>query len=385
MHLLPVDSASTHKAFFKVPYRIYQNDEHWIPPLQRDLEFVFDEQRNPAFQEGHLQRWILIDDDQQLAGRIAAFTKSSTIENEAYQVGGVGFFECINDQHAAFQLFGKAHEWLEEQGAQAMDGPINFGERDKFWGLLVEGFKKPSYQENYNPPYYQQLFEAYGFQPYFEQETYEARKGEVQLDRLSKVAERATQREVVEVRCLEPDKLDQYVTDFITVYNNAWKNFQDFKPLTKEEVKALFKQVKPVLEKDFLIFVYMKGQPAGVVFLLPDVNQIFQYFNGRLGWWEQLKFLWYRWQGNMDKLKGLVLGIHPDFQNKGVDALLIYHILRQVELNGQYQYAELSWVGSFNPKMKATIQKLNPKRSKLHLTYRKLFDDNLPFFSYRIN
>ena len=385
MHLQRVDTTPGQDAFYQVPYRIYRDDPNWIPPLQRDLSFIFDEQRNPAFRDGALQRWVLLDEEGQPAGRIAAFTKSEEVRNEPYRVGGIGFFECIHDQSGAFQLFDAAKQWLEQQGIQAMDGPINFGERDKFWGLLVDGFKQPSYQENYNPPYYQELFEAYGFQRYFEQETFEARKGEIQLERLRMIAERATNNEHVSVQTLNPARLDRYAADFVTIYNRAWENFKDFKPLSREEVKALFKQVKPILEKDFLIFIYMNGHPAGVVFMLPDVNQIFQYFNGKMGLWEQLKFLWYRQRKIMNKLKGVVLGIHPDFQNKGVDALLIYNLLLQVEQNGQYHYAELSWIGDFNPKMKATMRKLNAKRSKLHLTYRKLFDEHLTFEPYRIN
>lgn len=377
MHLQRVDSTQSRKAFYEVPYEIYKSDANWIPPLQQDLEFIFDERSNPAFREGELQRWVLMNDKQQPIGRIAAFTKSDAVKNEPYRVGGIGYFECINDKDAAFQLFQQAQEWLEAMGAQAMDGPINFGERDRFWGLLVEGFKPPSYQENYNPPYYQEFFEAFGFQKYFEQETFEVQKGGIQLERLGKIAERATRNENVNVKTLELDKLDQYVADFITVYNRAWENFQDFKPLTKEEVRALFKQVKPILEKDFLIFVYMNGYPAGVIFLLPDVNQIFQYFDGKMGLWEKLKFLWYRQRKVMNKLKGVVLGIHPDFQNRGVDALLIFNLIQQVEQNNQYNVAELSWIGDFNPKMKAMMDKLNAKRSKLHITYRKLFDPGL--------
>lgn len=375
MQLQPVNDRLSRKAFFDVPYHIYENDPNWIPPLQRDLDFIFDEQQNPAFRENELQRWVLRKEDGSLMGRIAAFTKSDAIKNEPYRVGGIGFFECIHDQEAAFVLFDKAREWLEAREVKAMDGPINFGERDKFWGLLVEGFKQPSYQENYNPPYYQEMFEAYGFEKYFEQETFEIVRGDIDLEWLGKIAERGSRNIPTTVKTLELDKLDQFVADFLNVYNRAWEDFQDFKPLTHQEVKSLFQQVKPVLEKDFLIFIYMEGAPAGIIFLLPDVNQIFQHFNGKLGWWEQLKFLWYRNRGAINKLKGLVMGIHPDFQNRGVDALLIYHVVKRVEENGQYQTAELSWIGDFNPKMKATVRKLNARRSKLHFTYRKRFDE----------
>ena len=385
MHLQPVQDKRSRQAFFEVPYHIYKDDPHWIPPLQQDLDFIFDEKRNPAFAENSLQRWILKAADGQVCGRIAAFTKGRSVKNQKYPAGGIGFFECINNHEAAFQLFDQAWEWLEARGAKAMDGPINFGERDRFWGLLVEGFRQPSYQENYNPPYYQGLFEAYGFQQYFQQETYEVTSGRVDPERMRKIAERATRHSSTTVKTFDYQHKDQFIADFVKVYNRAWEHFQDFKPLSKKEVEALFKQVKPVIEKDFLIFVYMEGYPAGFIFLLPDVNQIFQYFDGKLGIWEQLKFYWYMKKGVINKLKGVVMGIHPDFQNRGVDAVLIYNVINNVEHSGRYNRAELSWIGDFNPKMKAAMGKLNAHRSKVHLTYRKLFDPSLPFEPYTIN
>ncbi|MFT4022296.1 MAG: hypothetical protein QM664_00770 [Flavihumibacter sp.] len=84
-------------------------------------------------------------------------------------VGGIGFFECINNQAAADKLFTQAQAWLTENGMTAMDGPINFGERDKWWGLVVQGFQPPLYCMNYNQPYYRELFENYGFQPFYQQ------------------------------------------------------------------------------------------------------------------------------------------------------------------------------------------------------------------------
>src|SRR5205823_1272700 len=83
--------------------------------------------------------------------------------------GGIGFFECIDDEAAAHFMFDHCREWLRARGMEAMDGPINFGERLAWWGLVVEGFHPPLYQMNYNLPYYQRLFEGYGFQVYFNQ------------------------------------------------------------------------------------------------------------------------------------------------------------------------------------------------------------------------
>ncbi len=113
---------------------------------------------------------MIYDQPGRLAGRIAAFIDRNTASTYDQPTGGMGFFECINDQEIANLLFDTARDWLRDRGMEAMDGPVNFGETDKYWGLLVDGFTHPSYEIAYNPPYYQGLFESYGFKTYFKQE-----------------------------------------------------------------------------------------------------------------------------------------------------------------------------------------------------------------------
>ena len=170
MQILPVNDQHTHRLFMKVPLVIYKNDINWIQPLDKDVEEVFDEKKNKAFRFGKIQRWILKNEEGELIGRIAAFiSKKYKNKDDEGPAGGFGFFECVNNQEAADLLFNNAKHWLLNEGMQMMDGPINFGERDKWWGLVTEGFKEPLYGMNYNPPYYKTLFENYGFKVFYNQ------------------------------------------------------------------------------------------------------------------------------------------------------------------------------------------------------------------------
>ncbi len=143
-----------------------------MQPLDKDINAVFDPKQNKFFRHGHCSRFLLWNEQGKCIGRIAAFINEKTSKKEKQPTGGIGFFECINDQKAAHLLFDHAKNWLQERGMEAMDGPINFGERDSWWGLLVDGFISPAYKTNYNPPYYKDFFESYGFQIYFEQWCY---------------------------------------------------------------------------------------------------------------------------------------------------------------------------------------------------------------------
>ena len=124
-------------------------------------------------------RWVVRNEKNEIVGRIAAFYNKEQAAIEEQPTGGCGFFEAIDNQEVANMLFDAAKEWLIGQGMEAMDGPINFGARDDWWGVLVKGFEsQPLYKNPYNFPYYQQLFENYGCQVYFNQHTY-SRKLEV--------------------------------------------------------------------------------------------------------------------------------------------------------------------------------------------------------------
>ena len=168
MELKVVQSKSDIETFLRVPIDIFKNDPNWVRPLDKDIEDVFDEKKNKVFKHGEAIRWILLDDAGEAIGRVAAFYDSKSAKQEQ-PTGGIGFYDCIDDMNAAKTLFSACQKWLKETGMEAMDGPINFGEKNKWWGLLAEGFTPPIYCMHYHLPYYRRQFEAFGFKIYYEQ------------------------------------------------------------------------------------------------------------------------------------------------------------------------------------------------------------------------
>lgn len=150
-----VQNESQKKEFLEFPARLYQKDKNYIRPRNIDIEDVFNPQKNRFFKNGECARFLFKNKENKTVGKVAVFI------NETYQqkqpTGGIGFFDCINDQETANFIFDHCKSWLQERGMEAMDGPINFGERDKFWGLVTEGFIQPLYGMNYNFPYYKDL------------------------------------------------------------------------------------------------------------------------------------------------------------------------------------------------------------------------------------
>ena len=382
MQIFSVSAVADEAAFFKLPLSIYKNDANWIQPLDKDVAEVFDSKKNKAFRFGKLERWILKDNEAKIIGRIAAFTnKKYKNKSDDLAVGGVGFFECINDQTAANLLLDTAKQWLQAQGMEAMDGPINFGERDRWWGLVTKGFMEPLYCMNYNPPYYVTLFETYGFKVFFEQVC-------LSMDPKSPLDKKMWARH----DALEADKnfssdhlhksnLEKYAKDFATVYNKAWAGHGGLKEMPYEQVLIMFKKMKPVMDEKILHYAYYKDEPIAIFINIPDLNQWFKYLHGKFGLLQKLKFLWVKQFKKNKKFTGLVFGVVPEWHGKGVDAFIIGESAKYVQSAASpYTEYEMQWIGDFNPKMLNIGLGLGDvQRSRNLCTYRYLFDRNKEF------
>lgn len=381
MKLIEVTDKAARKEFLRLPIRLYKNDPNWIRPLDQDIESVFDPKKNKNFRQGECARWLLYDEKGTAIGRVAAFfnRKSANKDNDQ-PTGGMGFFECINDREAAFKLFDQCKNWLSERGMEAMDGPINFGDRDRWWGLLVDGFTEPNYCTPYNHLYYKDLFEAYGFQLYFKQYTYSRKIRDKLNDKIRDKTERIKKDSNYSFRHIEKKHLEKYADDFRYVYNKAWAKHLGVREMPKEQAMIIMKQLKPVLDERIIWFGYYQDEPIAFYINLPELNQIFKHVNGKLDMIGKLKFLWYKHFHPLRKMFGVSFGVIPAFQGKGVEAALVDAVTTFVwSKNSPYEEVEMNWIGDFNPKMIHVCESLGVKVCKTHITYRKLFDETKPF------
>jgi len=385
MQIIEVKDKKTAREFILLPVRLYKNVSAWIRPLDKDIEAVFKAKKNKAFRNGRCIRWILQREGKTI-GRVAAFINDKTTKKGNDQpTGGMGFFECINDKKAAFTLFNQCKKWLQEQGMEAMDGPINFGERDMWWGLLIEGFDlEPNYRCNYHPPYYQELFEAYGFMIYFKQFTFGLDVFARFSDKIYEKAKKVFQDPDYHFEHLRISNIEKYIEDFRTIYNKAWAR-HGVPKLSSLQAKALMMQIKPILDEKIIWYGYYKDEPIAIYMNIPEINQIFKYVNGKLDLIGKIKFLYHRWRKSCKKMLGLVYGIIPEFQGKGVDGALIVATAKMVQDEyPRYPRLEMNWIGDFNPKMIRVAQQLESHVVKTQATYRKLFDESKPFKRMKI-
>ena len=174
-------------------------------------------------------------------------------------------------------------------------------------------------------------------------------------------------------------KIEKYTEDFRIVYNKAWAG-HGTPELSSLQAKNIMKQMKPIIDERIIWFGYYQGEPVCFYINLPEVNQIFKFLNCQLDLWGKLKFLYYKWRGVCRKMFGVAFGITPEHQGKGLEgALIMATNTVVVEKNHKYDDLEFNWIGDFNPRMVHVLERVGTYRSKTHITFRKLFDENREF------
>lgn len=380
MQLIEIKDKQSSRDFLMVNVLLNKSNPNYIRPLDKDIEEVFDSKKNKTFRFGEVNRWLLKDKDGQFIGRIAAFTnKKYKNKGDDLPVGGIGFFDCINDQDAANMLFDVSKHWLLKKGMQAMDGPINFGERDRWWGLLVEGFIPPMYCMNFNPPYYKDLFESYGFKPFYNQICFgrnvQKRMQEKYYERHAKISEDPGFTAIH----IKKNNLKKFADDFTVIYNKAWAGHGGLKEMNKEVVLKMFQKMKPIMDEKVIWFAYYKNEPIAMWVNLPDVNEWFKYLHGKFNLLAKLKFLWVKATKKRKKFTGVVFGVVPEYQGMGVDAFMIMEGAKIIQHKLDYEDYEMQWIGEFNPKMVNIAESIAEFRSRKLVTYRYLFDRTKEF------
>ena len=379
MQLIEVSDKKIRKLFHKVPHLIYKGDPNWACPLEGMIENTFNPEKNSTFKNGKAIRWVLLNEQKKPIGRIAAFINFNKSHTYEQPTGGCGFFECINSQEAANMLFDAAREWNRDNGMEAMDGPVNFGENYMNWGLLVDGFMPTGYGMPYNPPYYRGLFENYGFKVYFKQFNYHLDYTVPFPERFWKIAGWIAKKPDYSFRHFNYNETDKFIKDFCHVYDEAWRFHEHFKPLDPQDLRDFLKTSKAILDPEMIWFAYHKEEPIALFVMIPDLNQILIKLKGKLDFISILKFFYYKRKHVMTRARILIMGVVPKFQRSGIESAIFWHQDKMMKHKPWFKEIELSWAGDFNPKIVAVYEAVGGKLAKTHYTYRYLLDRSKPF------
>ena len=352
--------------FIKFPWKIYDGNDYWVPPLISDRLKLLDRAKNPFYQHAEMEL-ILAEKGGEVVGRIAAILNHLHNSYHHENVGFFGFFESVNDPGVAATLLDAAREWLRSKGVTAMRGPANPSINDEC-GLLIDGFEQsPTLLMPYNPAYYSELLEEYGLKKVMDLYAYEVVGGRMKGGRVLRLAEMIRKRESIKIRALDMKNFRREVELVKEIYNKAWVANWGFVPLTNEEIDFLAADLKPIVDPDFALFAEVNGQTVGFALALPDFNQVLKRIsNGRLFPFGMLKILFYR--SKIDLVRVVIAGVIKEYQRRGIDALFYSEMFHRGFVKGIFR-AEASWILETNKMMNSGLEAMNAVRTKTYRMY----------------
>lgn len=353
-----------------MPYALYKNDPNWVPPLILEEKRSLNPKKNPFFQHGKCEAW-LVEDHSETVGRILAFVDHKHNEYHQEKTGFIGFFECVDSQEVADCMFDQASEWLKEEGMLVMRGPVNLSVSNEC-GLLITGYDHPPYLKmGHTLPFFSELFKRYSFTKAHGLLAYIMTKKAVEhnkriLSRLERVNERVLNSNQITIRSLNMKRFTEEVENVFRLYNLVMKNNWGFVPASREEIRFMAKSIRPIIDPKMIFMVEKEGDIVGCSLSIPNLNQLLPKLKGKLYPFGIFRLLFSRKQ--IKGLRLMLIGILPEYRERGLEVLLILNTIEKGIERG-YSAAELSWISEDNKNLIGIMDKLGAHCYKTYNIY----------------
>ena len=353
--------------FISLPWKIYQGNPHWVPPLLSEQKLVLDREKGPFFEIGQAEYFLALCEGEPV-GRISAHTNQQWNQHYRDQKGFFGFFECIEDPEAASALFEAAEGWLRDRGKTSILGPMSFSIYDEL-GLLIDCFDQdPVVLLTYNPPYYVDLIEGRGFNKAIDWYAYLMTDQVAVNPVLFEVRDRVCRRNGLVIRHARMSQFKEEAERAKSIFNEAWSENWGHLPFTDRQFDHLAKGLRMILDERLLFFGEIQGKAIGVCVSIPDVNQALKPANGRL-----LPFGWYHlWRGlkQVKKLRTIIMGVKKEHRHTGIDVAFYVETIEKGKAIG-YTESECSLVVETNTWMRKALGDLGARIYKTYRLYEK--------------
>ncbi len=363
-----VESKEEKKQFLEFPYSHYSEDKYWVPPLKIEQKKLLNTDKNPFFKNADIELFLAYHNDK-LVGRVAAIIDYRYNEYHNTKTGFFGFFECINRHQTATLMFKVVEDWLKSRGMEEVMGPANPGMMDEI-GVLVSGFTKyPSILMPYNKEYYDSLLKTVGFEKEMDLFTYDVNQDNVNRDRMNRATQIVRKRlPDIHIRKIRLKKIKEEILIIQKIFNAAWKDNWGFIPLSTEEFDYLAKDLKTIVDPNYAHIAEIKGEPVAFSVALPDYNEILKDLDGTLFPTGLIKILWRR--KNITRIRTALMGVLPEYQGKGIDALLHRESIENGLKYNKYA-SEIGWILESNVHMNRVAEKIGGELEKTYRMYTK--------------
>ena len=372
----PVNTLEDRKIFLSFPWKVYQDDPHWVPPIFSERMHFTDQKEHPFFQHAEVQFFLALRADE-VVGTIAVFTNHLHNEYNNENIAFFGFFEVLEDYEAAERLLETAESWARDHGHTALRGPAQYSTNEEC-GLLVDGFDDPPrILMTYNPRYYMDYIEKAGYKYARDLLAYALSVEDFHKiigDRLDKLTSRILERKNITIRNLNMKKFDEEVDKVKLLYNSAWSKNWGFIPMTDPEFDQLASELKDILDPDLVFIAEKDGETVGFSLALADLNEPLRLAYPTPTtpeWWTMAKLIW-NWKvlKKVTWVRVYALGVIPEYRKSGIDALFYYKSALAAQKKGMLM-GEMSWILDNNDLISRPAEAMGGKVYKTYRFYEK--------------
>lgn len=352
-------------AFFRVPFEVYPSDSPYVSPMRSDLKKYLDPQQNPMLKSGGALEYYVVKRDGRPVARGTAHRHLQSNERHGWARTCFGYFDAADDAEAIDLLFAALTNFAKRHGDTEIVGPFNLTAMQMV-GMVTEGFEHaPTTDMMWNPPWLPKHLERLGFKAEFPMMTWGFRPAEVNEDRLL----RGGARDILN----SPDWTFAPITrrDFKVrmeegrlCLNAGFDNNPMFVPLTAEEFQFQAGEMMWVMDPTLSAIIHHKGEPAGVVICIPDLNPFAKYSGARYG----LRMIWSWLRGLFAPKRAVIIlySVRPEHHGKGVNAAMLHRVVAALK-KGRYQYCGGTWIGDVNGPSLSYVNRIGAER--LHRTH----------------
>ena len=370
LRVVPVSNGRHLAAFIRLPWSLYAQDPHWVPPLKLERRMHFSS-LNPYFAHGRWQGWIAWRGERPV-GRISAQVDDLHRRHCGVKSGHFGFLECENDPDVMRALVAQSERWLAQQETEEITGPFNFSINQEC-GLLVDGFDTPpAIMMPHNHQWYAQLLEQQGYAAAKDLYAYWIRP-DFDIPRvMQKLVDRHGSS--VRLRGLNRKKFKQELETLRAIFNDAWSDNWGFVPFTREEFAELGTALRLFVPDDFIRIAEYRGEPVAFIAILPNLNEVLPELDGSLFPFGLFKIIRALRARRITTGRIPLMGVRKELRNTPLGialALLVIHDLREPVIARGITGVEMSWILDDNQGMRSILERIGSKLYKTYRIYRK--------------